>query len=897
MNRLGKRFDARVISLYSRNVQDDAPGGLAEISDDSTRAAQFYSFSYFDVIEVTAVDIQDQYILKSAYKKALERPAKLQAIDGNPQFLLAFMDVTEESETYGYSSEEVRKFWGSETAHPLFFMTLINIAEYTQLEKVLKRIKNDFPKDRHLAYLTFDHCSAVIFYRGDTFDEYAHHIFQLYYTGEIVLADAITIFSFTPDSDGITYTNEHNFRALLKVGIRDYKAADQFYRQIKVPGLRRGWLLERNDIWFYSPRATLRWLKDVREAAVDLVKKNPNEAPWFITYNLTILARMKNIHPSSPPSAIRVDALQEKMKAKYLAFAEEYKQATAKLRMAQDTVWLHWLKESSMLAVSLMKNQLSMDLGICLVPQFLDVFDYAKDLFRSEYLNRNAIEAFQANFATFFSNIAILIDSMNQSNSQFVQVPAFHLTSFEMLPQLMAFYVTIAYRLKDALKDEDDAHYYFTISPKFIKSLGVRSLAIQNVLHRDQWLEMVISEGSLYTVQLTTDTMAHEVSHFVGQYNRNREARKCYEVKYAFHEIIAYILDRLPDRLRERLAGIPYNELVKPGESWHWKNAVPYKMAQLMNAADKFWEIAKDLEPFSLEREIFSNDVLSLNLNMSSLFLQQPILFRCIAEHVFQIAFWDNQSKSGRLDLMTPMRRWSGLEYKTGGQKADLPEQRILGEGSDRLEEAIIKSEVDQIVADLLSEHAENIRRSQCEGVYSAEYHTFEKMQYMFSEAFADLQAVMLFQLTWRQYCAMLRREEDVELIKDLPPRMLAVARALLPDIWKDDPIDSGQAEMAAIELVLSKDRDPVKSPSYFQGLSISADDNERTNIEVGLLYYLTEYLKCCKIKIESAFKNNEHVKELRRIHKALSDDSSILKLQQMLMEFIYNYRKDLCKP
>lgn len=889
MDRPRKRFDARVVSLYSRNMRDGMPDSLS-------KPTQFYSFSCFDAIEVAAVDIpKEENILKTAYKKALEKPDILQTLDGSPQFLLAFTDITSDPDQYGYSADAVERFWAAEqeTPHPLFFMTLINVAEHTQLEEVLRKIKKTFPEKQHLTYLTFDHCDAVIFFRGDSFSEYARHIFPLYYTGDIVLADAITIFSFTPNAS--LYTDSDPFKALVRVGVRDYGLAETFYQKIKTGDLQHGWLLERNDMWFYAPRATLGWLRDARAKAIELSRcSQKQEPPWFTTYELTILVEMEDIQPSPPPAPIYTEKLKEKMEAGYRAFACAYIEAVDRLKLAQDRVWLRWLKESSNLAVSLMESQLSTDLGTCLVPQFLDMFQYTSRLFSSPLMNRDAVEAIQRSFSTFFSNIAILIDSMNQSNSQFVQVPSFHLTSFEMPPQLMAFYIAMAYRLKDALQDDRDNIYGFTISPKFIKSLGVLSLALQDVLPKDQWLEMVISESSLYTLQLTAETMAHEVSHFAAQGNRSREERKMYEIKYAFHELITYILDRLPGRMRKELSGVPTEKLLGKGKTWDGHVALDYDMRQLLHASDKFWDAAKELEPFSVDKENLSADVFNLTLNLSSLILEQPELFRCVSDCVWEIAFLDDRPGDS-ISLMQIMRNWSDLEYETVRCEGDRLTKSALGDGTDRLALSLIKSEANHLVESLLTQHRANIRQSVNCGGCSEEYDLLCKIQYMFSETFADLQAILLFQLDWRQYCAVLNREEDVEFIKDVPPRMLAIAKALLPDFWNKDSISSEKSMLKGIEAVVFED--PVTRPSKFRQISISEDGSETVDIEVGLLYYLTEYLRDCKAKIEVSLEENPSIKELRAIHNALSDESSVLNLQKTLMGFIHDFRQRLCGP
>lgn len=47
----------------------------------------------------------------------------------------------------------------------------------------------------------------------------------------------------------------------------------------------------------------------------------------------------------------------------------------------------------------------------------------------------------------------------------------------------------------------------------------------------------------------------------------------------------------------------------------------------------------------------------------------------------------------------------------------------------------------------------------------------FEKQVcYLFSETFADLQAILLLDMKWNDYCMLLKRDKDRELLPDCPP-------------------------------------------------------------------------------------------------------------------------------
>lgn len=81
---LSNRFDARLLSLYSRGVQDRMPQGFNNVG-------QSYSFCYYDVIEVQQVEIGDGPVLKDAYLLTQEECNRRRAGLGSGRSLVAVM--------------------------------------------------------------------------------------------------------------------------------------------------------------------------------------------------------------------------------------------------------------------------------------------------------------------------------------------------------------------------------------------------------------------------------------------------------------------------------------------------------------------------------------------------------------------------------------------------------------------------------------------------------------------------------------------------------------------------------------------------------------------------------------------------------------------------------------
>lgn len=248
-------IDARLISLYSR----DTHSGIRPL----TESGQYYTFNYYDAIEVEEVKCENTSVLYAAYKQTIEKWENHGTPYNAKQFLLAFIDVLENGEE-GYSEKEIKEFWDN-TEFPLFFVTMINISNHDDIENVLNKIKNLFPPKQYLPYLTFDHCDIILFSRSNSFADYASQIFKLNYEGLPVIADSITLCTIPSK---VNLDIDEKFGIYLRIGVRDYAAAEKFNKKIREyyqkksqrRAIKQYRLLGRNDIGFYNPIATLKWL-------------------------------------------------------------------------------------------------------------------------------------------------------------------------------------------------------------------------------------------------------------------------------------------------------------------------------------------------------------------------------------------------------------------------------------------------------------------------------------------------------------------------------------------------------------------------------------------------------------------------------------------------------------
>lgn len=879
-----RKIDARIISLSSQGIRSGMPTG-------DFQGNRYCTFSYYDTISVREVklDSADQggNPLNKAYRMAFEQDGA----DGLSQFIPAFIDVVDCKDGKGYTREEIDSFWQDEH-YPVLFMTMVNIGEAEDVEAVLKKVKSTFPAKCHLAYFTFDHSDLILFYRGDSFEEYAGLIFPFNYKSGLAIYDTITLYSFCRVARD--YEADKSFRALISFGVRDYHAAENFYSEVEGLGkkIEKAWLLGRNDMSIYCEEATLKWLSEVRSRAL-----NNRSKGWYTTYDLLI-----PIHPNSLEAtkvglggdALDISKIKDRMKGKYRSFKRSYMDVYEKLGLVYDKVWLRWLKESSELSADLLGNVLSGDLGVCLAPQFLGLFEYGIKFFNSKYFSglesdetdygkriaedekrRNQLEKIDRSFADFFSDMAILIDSMNQTNRQFVQVPSFHLPSFDVPPKIMALYVAVGHRLKEVLHDDTGFKYELVLLPKYTRNLGILSLAAQDVLPGDQWLEVMISEPSFYSLQMTIETMGHEISHFSGQKNRCRKKRGDLMIECALSLYLVDILKILPS---EAVSMYPSGQ-----ESMPRISTGGYPLSDILNSAKKLRRTAKEALPGMFEREPRRSRVIESITYLLGEFIVQQQLFGALKEQLWRLECNGSSEVDTTIDYLRWHSRW---EHGFGEKERLTPTEK---EARTRL----VENKFLKLVRHVVSGYEPSYRLS----AYGIEvgvppdsnflrlYDLFKKMSYFFSETFADLQMILLFEMDWHKYCSLMKREEDIKLTQDCPLRMLAVAKTLVSErVWAAEDITDGGEEFVTTE-------DAVK-----MDIAENYVDLDKMGFNPILLHYLFEYLKCCVGVIELFFRKPKiagQVKKLRKLHAALSNETSILDLQKEIRTYVESFRKE----
>lgn len=147
-------------------------------------------------------------------------------------------------------------------------------------------------------------------------------------------------------------------------------------------------------------------------------------------------------------------------------------------------------------------------------------------------------------------------------------------------------------------------------------------------------------------------------------------------------------------------------------------------------------------------------------------------------------------------------------------------------------------------------------------------------ISYLFSETYADLQAIIMLNVTFEEYDVLFKSNHD----KSVPFRKLAVTAALIKTNWWSRPQDKSCSPV--IDL----------NPKW------SAGTISKYDINPTLYYDLVQYLCCCAKKIEQSCKmtrKKDELMELRSVFDILRG-SDLLSLESNLRNFTDHFRNTM---
>ncbi len=517
---------------------------------DGASPNQYRSFSYYDTIEVFPVEHTGKHPFKSAYDKIQSIRKESEKQYQSQQIILAMTDTNKDGICCS-SNCCTNDFWCNKAGKPLLFMTMINVAlsdsktnGSPSIDVAINRIKKVFAGKEYLLYLTYECSSLIIFYRGTDFTAYASLMMDLNYKVPLddnYIIDSITIYSFAKkllSNSGDTSLSQEQFGAYMKLGINDYACIKKFIDNVKKDkelgkGLKTSWLLGRNDIALWYNHTNLQTLYRLREKCHEEEMDDK-----IITFELSIMIGIsepienslicngiRSIDNSERAERLGQELNQLLEKAKY-----SYRKICQRCTIEYDYVFESILEGIKCMLIYGEKNQIASAIVRCVLPQYKEFLEYLEIIGK-------AIQSTSEDYAYDYSddindcinsfnlNITALINSIAHSNRQFVQIPHCNITSFEMPPQIIAFYGKIARMISKAFNDSPEIFYGIMLSPKLVDELNVESLIKEDITEPDQFLSINISESMIYDLQRTICVLGHEMAHYVGNNGRCRLER------------------------------------------------------------------------------------------------------------------------------------------------------------------------------------------------------------------------------------------------------------------------------------------------------------------------------------------------------------------------------------
>lgn len=850
------KIDARIISFN--------PCGLS--SQESGVVFSYFSQSAVqEKSDTEEINRNKCHLLQKAYETAMSRNSS----NNSNRFLIAFTDITKSKEdNWGYTQTEIDYFW-RKSNKPLLFLTLINLAKASDIEKGIGIIDNIFKDSEHLTYFTFDHCDLLVFCRKNSFEEYGSLIKRLT-SKDTVIANVYSFFQLK-DLGNSNINTTCKSHALVRLKIDDSNQANKLWNNIKreFPNVERQTFFDDFNCGFFLSNADLNCLskisniiKNYEHELIISVDDNNGNSPYNIPIADDDSSCNIQIGDNFLSNKDNINNAFKKFDQLFRRVYKNHKLSFPSNNHSSINVWLRWLESSLNFAVSLMNNPISRNIGMCLVPQYLDLIDYGIKFYgkmEEDVGDNDNIEKMAQSMFVFFSDIAILIDSMNCGYRQFSQLPSYRFPSFEVPSKIMEYYIAIAHELMLLFREDEDKEtiYSILITPQFIDHLGVTSIADQRVLENDQWLEIVIGESSFYTLQLTTQTLGHEISHFVGQKTRCREKRKKFVLEYAYCLLIILVREKISKKLREG----QFNdvlELVKQESKQISLDDV--EPEQIIQTAEKMFQIAQEtIAQYNTKSENRMIDLEGCIYLLVNYVTENPRIYQILLEHIVNSVNFSSED---------PLLKRS-MELSIG---------EILYQN---LSELTVDYSNDNVVI--------KDKQSSFEDLNSL----FKSALGYFKETFADLQAIMTFDMKWEHYCKLISRGGEIP--GDCPLRMLAVAQTLYS---RNEPSWINITEESLennSNLESDHDLEDIK-----KAINLSPTQNvvelQELKFNAILLHYLTSYLNECYTLIKSEFVTERCVNRrvrLQRIHKTL-EDGTALEVQNQISLFVEEYQNSL---
>lgn len=852
------------------------------------------SFTYFDKITVSSVpEREGADAFQSAYNEMRKflRPANQEDFRSQ-QVLMAFFDISKRA-----GRQAVEDFWRDYEQAAIFFVTMVNVAAWANLNEVERRIKKIFGRGT-LIYYTLEYNEIIIFAKRQSFQEYSKQVMLLNYQPDNPgILDTITFFGL---GAGAAAIEGSSFGAFLRFGTNNYRGLmGTLQETVQAYQDSDFWLLGRNDVGFWLPELKL---KDLYE----IIQSVQRQRLPVTTCDLTVLVPPDKKTPLLGTTALRtadqvlanpqmsktMQGICENVQGRIRTLTEEYNRFCDCWGIPPDEVFLRIIGDIGALICDVQGIQLAEDLAVCLYLQFLDFTSYlscaCRALVRHDPPLKDSISSFLQCLNKFYLNILALINSTVHSDRRFIQIPHYGVQVFEMPSKMMAYYNIMARKIAEVLcEDSQTQRHGILLSPKLVDELEVESVAIQDLTEKNELFSVSISEKMMYTPQRTVAILGHETAHFVGESSRQRDLRAKRLCGYYVSQFLKTIFNCYQQRLGagrfedDILDYISTNDVLKfskiivedfpiksgrdgsEGDEGLYLRMLPQRLVELSR-----WLLCRN-ENSQRIIECF----IAPSPGPDGKQAQVPLFLRLLLQSGrLQIGL--SKENQARLDR--------SLHAKTRGERRRL--LSMLWRSLPALDQKQLLVQTKQSFLEAMVQCANQWQVERA----ASDFDTL--VGYLFSEAYADLCMVLLFGLGPEDYLRLFtgsKERSDTEIL-----RLISVARAMRRNcLWaplkKRTPAgmekDSWEWELwRALEMTLHQDE---------KKLGLLCREEEYNLL---LITFLTEYIASCAERLCNFWEERpeymEKVRELQTIYNEMQPGVSAKRAIEQITRLELSY-------
>lgn len=782
-------LDIRIIRLSKCHIPKNST-----ILPSDTKKNQYLAIGYFDMVDVIQVQpSEDNHPLFEAYKNSYRWEDDIDSLmkEYSTQELIVFTNIGED----GFEKEKIEHFWSGN--FDIRFISMVHvdneIAEDNSLglSAIIDTINSLFEGKEYLYYYSFDYSGIVLLANNMTIEEYLNKLFYLNYNLENKTNLIRDSFSLCGISRGLLQKNNtlrnHNenkqniicdkdywnesYTTVTNIGILDYRKYKEFWEELRVKSkaAKSYGLLGRQDISIVNTEANLEWLLTVQGL---LDKYTSNKEKSFYSYETfikvkvdSVLDDLENINEQKDDSSKSIrfnseytdkiyDKAEKELSQRYIKLKEEFDKCIVdsngnmnnKTKKEQyGGEYLAPLKAVQYSILSILRNGFAEDFVICMYQSFLEFLDY---LIEKVSNDKDDIIAFDKTFNEYFRGVNSLVNSAMHSERQFVQATAFNAIIYDIPSKVMAFYVAIIADMQKIVRDENkDKKYTFLLTPSFSNEISVNVISYEEETPpHDRILRVSINEQTLYSPNAVIRRMAHEVAHYVGDDLRCRKERKNQILSSVVHLLLYHLIPKC-------LYNESWNEFIEEVTGYLICKKFPLEVSN-----------------YSKSLNFLAGEVVGCFYSRENI---KGIVYKYVKESISKI---DNSSK------MKSFKTYflQVVKYSIGEESEFF--QNILNEECFTEDEIEVLSNV--IISDIYAEikilntdlnikslpYNYKLIPSSISGMSNSFLnHTTlslytNRLVSVYSEAFADMQMILLLNLTYKQYIIGFVCEEDIKI-------------------------------------------------------------------------------------------------------------------------------------